>query len=149
MAFDLDRAIDALARHEIYSIVDLHALPDWQNQHWHSDNPTRCRVWDHRHFQDRVDDQDQADRAAVEDPFNPTRICPSAVVRSRYHYAEPVFSSQSLDGRNSFGGLRTFDLEAQHLDQPSVVRTGIGRLYWWSCKIIGRDGHVGEGGELS
>ena len=51
----LDRAIEALARHGVYSIVDLHALPGSQNQHWHSDNPTHIAAfWQHRHFQDRV-----------------------------------------------------------------------------------------------
>ncbi|WP_255950835.1 glycoside hydrolase family 5 protein [Streptomyces odontomachi] len=51
----LDRVITLLARHGIYSIIDLHALPGAQNQHWHSDNPThRAEFWTHRHFQDRV-----------------------------------------------------------------------------------------------
>src|SRR5829696_2133978 len=51
----LDRAIEALARHGVYSIVDLHALPGSQNHHWHSDNPTHVPAfWEHRHFQDRV-----------------------------------------------------------------------------------------------
>ena len=51
----LDRAIEALAQHGVYSIVDLHALPGSQNQHWHSDNPTHVPAfWQHRHFQDRV-----------------------------------------------------------------------------------------------
>ena len=43
------------ARHGVYSIVDLHALPGSQNHHWHSDNPTHVAAfWEHRHFQDRV-----------------------------------------------------------------------------------------------
>ncbi|WP_049577482.1 glycoside hydrolase family 5 protein [Streptomyces sp. SBT349] len=51
----LDRAVDACARHGIYTILDLHALPGAQNQHWHSDNPTHwAHFWTHRHFQDRV-----------------------------------------------------------------------------------------------
>ena len=51
----LDRAIAAGGAHGIYSIIDLHALPGSQNQHWHSDNPThRALFWEHRHFQDRV-----------------------------------------------------------------------------------------------
>jgi endoglucanase len=51
----LDRAIEALAAHGIYSIVDLHALPGSQNHHWHSDNPTHVPAfWEHPHFQDRV-----------------------------------------------------------------------------------------------
>ncbi len=51
----LDRVIDALARHGLYSVIDLHALPGRQNEHWHSDNPTHvAEFWTHRHFQDRV-----------------------------------------------------------------------------------------------
>ncbi|WP_199740261.1 glycoside hydrolase family 5 protein [Saccharopolyspora rhizosphaerae] len=51
----LDRVIDVLADHGIWSIIDLHALPGCQNQHWHSDNPTHVAAfWQHRHFQDRA-----------------------------------------------------------------------------------------------
>jgi endoglucanase len=51
----LDRVISILARHGLYSIIDLHALPGRQNEHWHSDNPTHiAQFWQHRHFQDRV-----------------------------------------------------------------------------------------------
>jgi hypothetical protein len=51
----LDRAVAAGARHGVYTLIDLHALPGWQNHHWHSDNPThRALFWEHRHFQDRV-----------------------------------------------------------------------------------------------
>src|SRR5918997_2458237 len=32
----LDRAIEAGGAHGVYSIIDLHALPGWQNHHWHS-----------------------------------------------------------------------------------------------------------------
>jgi aryl-phospho-beta-D-glucosidase BglC (GH1 family) len=51
----LDRAINALARHGVYSIIDLHSAPGAQNHYWHSDNPTHLPAfWEHRHFQDRV-----------------------------------------------------------------------------------------------
>ncbi|GGS51270.1 hypothetical protein GCM10010156_07290 [Planobispora rosea] len=51
----LDRVIDLLGRHGVYSVIDLHAVPGSQNQHWHSDNPTHvASFWRHRHFQDRV-----------------------------------------------------------------------------------------------
>ncbi|MFD1716262.1 glycoside hydrolase family 5 protein [Georgenia deserti] len=51
----LDRAIESCGRHGIYSVIDLHALPGSQNQHWHSDNPTHlAQFWQHRHFQKRV-----------------------------------------------------------------------------------------------
>jgi aryl-phospho-beta-D-glucosidase BglC (GH1 family) len=51
----LDRAIDLCARHGIYTIIDLHAVQGYQNQDWHSDNPThRALLWTHKHFQDRA-----------------------------------------------------------------------------------------------
>lgn len=51
----LDRVIDLCGRHGIYTVIDLHALPGWQNHHWHSDNPTHIPMfWTHSHFQDRV-----------------------------------------------------------------------------------------------
>jgi len=51
----LDRVIGLCAKHEIYTIIDLHALPGYQNQAWHSDNPThKAFFWNHKHFQDRV-----------------------------------------------------------------------------------------------
>jgi endoglucanase len=51
----LDRVIDLCAQHGIYTIIDLHALPGYQNQHWHSDNPThKALLWKHKHFQDRT-----------------------------------------------------------------------------------------------
>ena len=51
----LDRVVETCARHGIWTILDLHAAPGWQNQHWHSDNPTGyATFWRHPHFQDRV-----------------------------------------------------------------------------------------------
>jgi endoglucanase len=51
----LDRAIDTLARRGVYTIIDLHAAPGYQNHHWHSDNPThQALFWRHPHFQERV-----------------------------------------------------------------------------------------------
>jgi len=50
----LDRVIDLCAKHNIYTIIDLHALPGYQNQDWHCDNPThQAFFWHHKHFQDR------------------------------------------------------------------------------------------------
>ena len=37
----LDRVLELCAKNQIYTIIDLHALPGSQNQHWHSDNPTQ------------------------------------------------------------------------------------------------------------
>jgi endoglucanase len=51
----LGRVVDLCARHGLYTILDLHALPGCQNQSWHSDNPTHWSFfWTHRHFQDRA-----------------------------------------------------------------------------------------------
>lgn len=51
----LDRVIGMLGERGVYSVIDLHALPGAQNQHWHSDNPTHVAAfWQHRHFQDRA-----------------------------------------------------------------------------------------------
>lgn len=51
----LDSVIEMCARHKIYTIIDLHALPGAQNQHWHSDNPTHIAAfWLHKDFQDRA-----------------------------------------------------------------------------------------------
>jgi len=51
----LDSVIARCAKHQIYTIIDLHALPGSQNQHWHSDNPTHvASFWIHKDFQDRA-----------------------------------------------------------------------------------------------
>lgn len=51
----LDRSIRQCGENGIYSIIDLHALPGYQNHGWHADNPTHIvGFWDHPHFQDRV-----------------------------------------------------------------------------------------------
>ena len=51
----LDSVIAMCARHQVYTIIDLHALPGAQNQHWHSDNPTHvASFWTHKEFQDRA-----------------------------------------------------------------------------------------------
>ena len=51
----LDRAVELCSAHGVYTIIDLHALPGYQNQHWHSDNPThKALLWRHKHFQDRA-----------------------------------------------------------------------------------------------
>lgn len=51
----LDKVIDLCAKHNIYTVIDLHALPGSQNQHWHSDNPThKAMFWVYKEFQDRA-----------------------------------------------------------------------------------------------
>ncbi len=50
----LDNVINLCAKHHIYTIIDLHAFPGFQNQQWHSDNPThKALFWKHKDFQDR------------------------------------------------------------------------------------------------
>jgi endoglucanase len=51
----LDRAVEHCRQHGLYAVLDFHALPGSQNQHWHSDNAThKAGFWVYRHFQDRV-----------------------------------------------------------------------------------------------
>ena len=51
----LDRVIDLCATRGIYTIIDLHAVQGYQNQDWHSDNPThRSFLWTQKVFQDRA-----------------------------------------------------------------------------------------------
>ncbi|KAJ5113630.1 putative glucan 1-3-beta-glucosidase A [Penicillium angulare] len=51
----LDRVIDICAKYNIYTILDMHAVPGGQNPDWHSDNPTNVAAfWDHKDFQDRT-----------------------------------------------------------------------------------------------
>jgi endoglucanase len=51
----LDRVIQICAEEEIYTILDLHAAAGYQNQDWHSDNPSpQALLWQHKHFQDRT-----------------------------------------------------------------------------------------------
>lgn len=51
----LDWIVDTCAKEGIYTILDLHAAPGYQNQDWHSDNPTsHAFFWEHLHFQDRT-----------------------------------------------------------------------------------------------
>src|SRR4051812_44733873 len=51
----LEAAVRVLGEHDIYSVIDLHAAPGGQNQHWHSDNPTHVAAfWRHPHFMARA-----------------------------------------------------------------------------------------------
>lgn len=50
----LTKAIEWCARHELYVIIDLHAVQGWQNTDWHSDNASRHTLfWTQKQFQDR------------------------------------------------------------------------------------------------
>lgn len=88
----LDRVIDACARHGLRTVIDLHALPGAQNHHWHSDNYAhRPMFWDHRHFQDRAvaiweviadrykDDPRVAGYNPINEPADDSRVAVRAV----------------------------------------------------------------------
>ncbi len=50
----LAQAIEWCARHELYVILEMHAVQGWQNPDWHSDNANAPALfWQHPHFQDR------------------------------------------------------------------------------------------------
>jgi len=51
----LDQAIGWCAKHGIYVILDLHAVPGWHNPDWHSDNAhVHILLYEHKHFQERT-----------------------------------------------------------------------------------------------
>ncbi len=50
----LDRAVRWCGEQGLYVILDLHAVPGWQNPDWHCDNPCgQGLFWQHPHFQER------------------------------------------------------------------------------------------------
>jgi endoglucanase len=50
----LDQALGWCEKHGLYAVLDLHAVPGWQNPDWHCDNSTRHTLfWHYPHFQDR------------------------------------------------------------------------------------------------
>ena len=50
----LDTAIEWCRRHGLYAILDMHAVPGWQDPDWHSDHYGRLTlIWSHKQFQDR------------------------------------------------------------------------------------------------
>lgn len=50
----LNKALEWCAKHELYAILDLHAVQGWQNTDWHCDNSTRHTLfWQHPHYQER------------------------------------------------------------------------------------------------
>ncbi|KAI0031096.1 glycoside hydrolase [Vararia minispora EC-137] len=51
----LDRVIDLCAKHDIYTVLDLHTAPGGQNTDWHADAGTHiANFWIHKDFQDRT-----------------------------------------------------------------------------------------------
>jgi aryl-phospho-beta-D-glucosidase BglC (GH1 family) len=50
----LDKVIRWCTKHNLYVIIDLHAVQGWQNPDWHCDNPSRQTLfWTQKQFQDR------------------------------------------------------------------------------------------------
>ncbi len=50
----LDRVIEWCSKHNLYAILDLHAVQGWQSTDWHCDNAHgHSLFWEHPHFQDR------------------------------------------------------------------------------------------------
>jgi endoglucanase len=51
----LDQVIRWAHDHQVYVILDLHAVPGWQSSGWHCDNPGgQPRFWGQRGFEDRT-----------------------------------------------------------------------------------------------
>ncbi|KAE8451775.1 hypothetical protein EG329_003232 [Mollisiaceae sp. DMI_Dod_QoI] len=51
----LDRVIELCAKHQIYTILDMHTCPGGQNPDWHSDSGSSyAAFWDHKDHQDRT-----------------------------------------------------------------------------------------------
>ena len=50
----IGRTLEWCRKHGLYVILDLHAVPGYQNPDWHCDNATNYALfWQHPHFQDR------------------------------------------------------------------------------------------------
>src|SRR5476651_2724231 len=51
----LDKVIGWARAHQLYVILDLHAVQGWQNRGWHCDNPGReATFWGQKCFEDRA-----------------------------------------------------------------------------------------------
>lgn len=52
----LDKIVNICSKYDIYTILDLHAVPGGQNQDWHSDSGIhKALFWDFKIFQDVID----------------------------------------------------------------------------------------------
>ncbi|MEO0081272.1 MAG: glycoside hydrolase family 5 protein [candidate division WOR-3 bacterium] len=50
----LNQVLAWCRKHELYAILDMHAVPGWQDPDWHSDHYGRLTlIWSHKQFQDR------------------------------------------------------------------------------------------------
>ncbi|MDR2808090.1 MAG: glycoside hydrolase family 5 protein [Spirochaetaceae bacterium] len=51
----LNKVFDWCEKYGLYAIIDVHAVPGWQNAHWHSDNESAISLfWTHKLFQERL-----------------------------------------------------------------------------------------------
>ena len=51
----LESVVKLCEKYGIYVILEMHAVPGWQNCHWHGDNERGVSLfWTHKHFQDRL-----------------------------------------------------------------------------------------------
>src|SRR5919202_1940690 len=115
----LDRVINLCAQQEIYTIIDLHALPGYQNQHWHSDNPThKALLWRHKHFQDRTVNLWEANRYSLD--FHMFGEPWEKVVYTNHDYALPGF----IDGGPYPGVSRGEYVDKEVLERTFLERSG-------------------------
>lgn len=91
----LDQAIAWCAKHDLYVIIDLHAVQGWQNTDWHSDNASRHTLfWSNKHYQDRfvalweVFAQRYKGNAAVAG-YNVMNEPATGAYSGRFHHAHP------------------------------------------------------------
>jgi len=51
----LESIVSLFEKYGVYVILDMHAVPGWQNSHWHCDNERGASLfWTHKQFQDRL-----------------------------------------------------------------------------------------------
>ena len=69
----------------------------------HDEGDVACAELPFLHLEQVADDQDDPDRAAVENPLDPVQVRLLAVVRARDHHAHAMLTSQPLDRRDGLG----------------------------------------------
>jgi endoglucanase len=109
----LDRTVQWCARHGLYAILDLHAVPGCQNPDWHSDNAANDSLfWQHPHFQDRF--------IALWEEFA-RRYKGHAAVAGYNVMNEPV-TSRGANNRNPFTAPAATDWDALNRLYSRVVK---------------------------
>jgi endoglucanase len=108
----LDQLLTWCARHNLYVILDMHAVQGWQNTDWHCDNSTRHSLfWAFPHFQERF--------VALWQEF--ARRYRDNTVVAGYNVMNEPFSSQ-INGR--YTNARAVDWSA------------LNRVYRWVVQAI-------------